>query len=266
MYTIGQFSRICRLTVKALRHYETIGFFKPALVQKNTQYRYYSPEQIVQAELIRTFREFGMPLKTISIALTLYQGGHSLEKIMEEHRQMLLRQNDELNGKLLKLTRWLEKEKPLIIKPNLTTSIKLIPELPVISKRAILSNMPEQLPKMMRNFHGEFSNKGICCNGPLVNLYHKEGFDPACCDVEVALPVADPTQATGTLPAVRAASCTHIGSYDGHDDAYASIFAWVNTEGEKIVYPIRELYYNDPAVTPPESLVMEIVIPLQERE
>jgi DNA-binding transcriptional MerR regulator len=42
VFKIGDFSRLVRLSTKMLRHYDEIGLFKPALVDRFTGYRYYS--------------------------------------------------------------------------------------------------------------------------------------------------------------------------------------------------------------------------------
>lgn len=42
MYRIGIFSKMNRITVKALRHYDEIGLFKPVFVDETTGYRYLS--------------------------------------------------------------------------------------------------------------------------------------------------------------------------------------------------------------------------------
>ena len=39
---IGEFSRLGRVTVRALRHYEEIGLLVPEIVDRDTGYRYYA--------------------------------------------------------------------------------------------------------------------------------------------------------------------------------------------------------------------------------
>jgi DNA-binding transcriptional MerR regulator len=46
MYSIGEFSKINRITPKTLRHYDRIGLLTPASVDDWTGYRYYSPDQL----------------------------------------------------------------------------------------------------------------------------------------------------------------------------------------------------------------------------
>ena len=43
---IGEFSRLGRVTVRALRHYEEIDLLAPEIVDRETGYRYYSASQL----------------------------------------------------------------------------------------------------------------------------------------------------------------------------------------------------------------------------
>ena len=46
---IGEFSRLCRVTVRALRHYEKIRLLVPDIIDYSTGYRYYSVSQMQKA-------------------------------------------------------------------------------------------------------------------------------------------------------------------------------------------------------------------------
>jgi len=58
------------MTVKTLRHYHRIGLLEPADVDLYTGYRRYTAEQIPTAQVIRRFRDLGMPLEEIHAVLT----------------------------------------------------------------------------------------------------------------------------------------------------------------------------------------------------
>jgi DNA-binding transcriptional MerR regulator len=65
MYSIGQFSAMMDLNKKTLRYYDDIGLFKPVLVDKNNQYRYYEESQIGVINKILSLKEIGIPLEQI---------------------------------------------------------------------------------------------------------------------------------------------------------------------------------------------------------
>ncbi|WP_040524280.1 DNA polymerase III subunit beta family protein [Gordonia effusa] len=67
--TIGTFARLTGLTPSALRFYDDSGLLTPADVDESSGYRYYSPEQVPTAQLIRQLRETGMSLGDIRAIL-----------------------------------------------------------------------------------------------------------------------------------------------------------------------------------------------------
>ena len=69
LMTIGRFSRLTGLTVKALRHYDELGLLRPATVDADTGYRSYSSAQVARADAIRTLRRLEVPLDDIATLL-----------------------------------------------------------------------------------------------------------------------------------------------------------------------------------------------------
>lgn len=61
---IGKFARACRLSVKALRHYDEEQLLRPAHVDERSGYRYYTREQVRDAVTIGMLRGlgFGIPI------------------------------------------------------------------------------------------------------------------------------------------------------------------------------------------------------------
>lgn len=67
--TIGRFARLCRLSVKQLRHYDELGLLPPARVDAFTGYRYYTRAQARDALTIALLREADVPLPGIRAIL-----------------------------------------------------------------------------------------------------------------------------------------------------------------------------------------------------
>src|SRR5947209_10134759 len=65
LLSIGAFSRVTRLSQKALRLYGSLDLLPPAWTDPDSGYRYYRSAQIRDARLIRSLRDAGMPLATI---------------------------------------------------------------------------------------------------------------------------------------------------------------------------------------------------------
>jgi protein phosphatase len=66
---IGEFSERCGLSPKRLRSYAAGGLLVPVAIDSVSGYRYYSPGQLREAQLIDALREAGMPLADIGAFL-----------------------------------------------------------------------------------------------------------------------------------------------------------------------------------------------------
>lgn len=90
---IGDFSRMTYLSVKALRHYHQIGLLEPADVDPTTGYRLYLPSQLPTAQVIRRFRELGMPLPALAATGADRAGPdgalHSAELFQADHGEVV---------------------------------------------------------------------------------------------------------------------------------------------------------------------------------
>ena len=69
LLTIGDFSRMTHLSVKALRHYHDVGLLEPAAVDRSSGYRRYDASQVPVAQVIRRFRDLGMPVEEVKSVL-----------------------------------------------------------------------------------------------------------------------------------------------------------------------------------------------------
>ena len=65
MLKIGDFSRICQVTIKTLRHYDRLGLLKPAEVDRFTNHRYYTLAQVARLNRILALKDMGLSLEQI---------------------------------------------------------------------------------------------------------------------------------------------------------------------------------------------------------
>lgn len=65
MLRIGDFSKLSRITIRMLRHYDEIGLLKPEKVDQTTGYRYYEESQLLQAQRIAVLKNMGFGLPVI---------------------------------------------------------------------------------------------------------------------------------------------------------------------------------------------------------
>ena len=70
MLTIGDFSRLSRITPRMLRHYDALGLLRPEEVGDNG-YRYYRQEQLSDLMRIQWLKGYGFSLGEIGALLAL---------------------------------------------------------------------------------------------------------------------------------------------------------------------------------------------------
>lgn len=74
-YSIGEFSRICRLPVRTIRYYQEEGILMPQRVDPDSGYRYYGPEAAEKARIVRALRELGFSIAEIRELTAAEEGG-----------------------------------------------------------------------------------------------------------------------------------------------------------------------------------------------
>ena len=77
MLTIGEFSRICRVSTKTLRYYETMGLLQPWLVNPATGYRFYTADQFGTMRLINRLKAYNFTLEEIKLLVVTFNGERS---------------------------------------------------------------------------------------------------------------------------------------------------------------------------------------------
>src|SRR6516162_2104106 len=88
LLSIGEFSRLTHVSVKALRHYHDVGLLPPVEIDRGSGYRFYSAAQAPTAQLIRRFREMDMPLEQIKAVLTASDAEQRDQVIIAHLRSM----------------------------------------------------------------------------------------------------------------------------------------------------------------------------------
>ncbi len=89
MLKIGEFSKLSRVSVRMLRHYDEIGLLKPAEIDRFTDYRYYSEEQLPTVCRITALKDMGFSLAEIVRILAVYDDREQLERFFAARQREL---------------------------------------------------------------------------------------------------------------------------------------------------------------------------------
>ncbi len=155
----------------------------------------------------------------------------------------------------------------------MTYQIELIerPVQPVLSirTRAAVQNLPQvtgQAYGAIAQYLGQMGQHPA--GAPYVAYYN---MDMQNLDIEIGFPASgkvpgrDNIQAS-QLPGGKAVSCLYVGPYDQCGAAYEAMTQWMQSHGVEASGVTYEFYLNDPAVTPPEALQTQIVMPVKGKQ
>ena len=247
MYSIGEFSKINRITPKTLRHYDRIGLLKPDRVDDWTGYRYYSGSQLPRIRKILKLKALGLPLDEIG---TLLKENAHAGHILQQQEQRLQQHIQESQSRLEQLREYLIQ---LEGGQNMQTDVtmKQLPEVIVASMRTVVPSYNtyfDIVPKM-----GEYMESvGAVCREPeyCFSIYHDGEYRDSDIDVEICEAVVAPCRESEkvkfkTIPAVPQAACLqHHGPYQSLQDTYNRLFTWIHQNGYQPADNPRESYIH----------------------
>jgi DNA-binding transcriptional MerR regulator len=263
---IGRFSKVCRLTVKALRHYDEIGLLRPALVDESSGYRYYSLTQAIDAERIARLRALDMPLEEIREVLRAPSTA-VIKARLEAHRERLQAQLLGVQQAAAALQRLIDN---LEVSMNYEVTLKQLSAQPILSLRQKIqsSDIGPTAAKAYGELFGYLGQLGMRPVGPPFAVYHDQEFREQDLDVEHCVPIekriAGNQRLQGReLEAVTAACTLHAGSYETIGAAYRALAEWMQAHGHESAGAPREAYLVGPGTAPdPQEWRTELIWPV----
>ncbi|GIH96868.1 MerR family transcriptional regulator [Planobispora siamensis] len=270
LMSIGRFARLCRLSVKQLRNYADLGLLEPAWVDPDTGYRYYRAGQVRDALSIGLLRSLDVPLAVIGEVLSGTAAARALGRV-----------RDDLEAELARRRRTLATLERVLADgiPAAPVDVVTEPARRVVMARDVAASTGDvgravsacvaRLAAALPDAPGD--------PGParLIGLFPVEPDEPLPVAVALEVPGAVPGSPAAApdpppgivadlLPGGDFARVTHVGPYDQITLSYHALLAWCAERGHPVRGPVREVYLSDPATTPPERLVTDLMIRLEE--
>ncbi|MEU0551309.1 MerR family transcriptional regulator [Micromonospora sp. NPDC005979] len=268
MFTIGDFARLGRVSVRMLRHYDSIGLLHPASVDPHTGYRSYRAEQLRRLNRVIALKDLG---------LTLEQVRAILDETVDtaELRGMLRLRRSELASRLAADTARLaavEARLRMIESEGRMTDqdvvLKQIAPVRVAELTAVAPSYQSQdIGPVIQPLYPELFRRldaaGITPSGPAIAWYEPAYDEDEAVVVHAGVSVgggvvAVPDVTVRDLPAVgTAATIVHRGSMDDADRSVQALARWIEDNGYRPDGFAREVYleYSQDA---PERGVTEL--------
>ena len=269
MIKIGDFSKLARVSIKALRYYDEIGLLKPVKVDQFTSYRYYETSQLPRLTRIIALKDMGLSLEEIA---RLLEEDVSISHILDLLHIKQSEIKNRLEEESLRLTRveeWLKQVEKEGKMPDYEVVLKKVPSQKVLSLRKILPNYGST-GQLFSQIGPYVFQVGAQMIGPPLLIVYDEEFKEKDVDVEVAFPIAANVPAKGEfkcydLPGYNQMATTiHKGSYDTISTAYTALMKWIEANGYQVAGPSREIYFTDPnSGVLPSEYVTEVQFPVK---
>lgn len=264
---IGRFSKMTRLSVRALRHYDELGLLVPAVVDPSSGYRYYTYGQANRAEAIRVLRSLDTPLEDIREALEA-DDPHVAAKVLERHRARLeaeIGRHERMLAFLVKLVERKEGVMPYEVQ------VKEVPaqHVAVLRRRTSMATIGNAIMEGFAKLGQAVGMAGVPMAGPPFLIMADVIDEETDGDIELAFPLSEPFTGTGEvqgreLEATTVAWTVHRGPYDEVGPAYHTLTGWIQEHGHEVAGPSREVYLTDPGETPdPADCLTEVQFPIR---
>lgn len=265
MLRIGEFSKLCKTTIKALRYYDKIGLLKPAFVDRATAYRYYAEEQLETVQRIQSYRAAGMPVEGIARILH----GNDPSVALREQRRQLEKAQQTIGRQIQEIDRLLAGEQ------QYTACLKNIDAYTVYYCRGYIRDVSQIRSFMLAcaaelhrtNPEVKYSLPDYCCV-----IYPDEGYRQTNIFVEYAQSVDrfgsdTPVLKFKQLEPITAVSVEHRGGYETLREAYLFAVRWAAENGYTVQGDARERYIDGEWNCDDPSLWRtEVQLPVKPRE
>lgn len=265
---IGRFSRMTRLSVKALRHYAELRLLEPSWIDPASGYRYYRPGQANRAEAIRILRNVDLPLDEIQEVLA-DDDPEMVGKRLHMHRERLQARLADQERMLRYLEHLIEREEGIM---PYEVSVKQVESQHVAAFRmhTNLSKIGHDVGVGFGTVMQAIGSARVTPTGAPFIIYHDVIDEQTDGDMEICVPV--PPGATSpdgpvewkAVPPGTVASTTHRGPYDEIAPAYHTVTGWIQDHGHQMAGPPREIYLNDPQEVAAEDLLTEVQFPIED--
>jgi DNA-binding transcriptional MerR regulator len=248
MFKIGEFSRLSRVSIRMLRHYDQLGLLTPSQTDRFTGYRYYSADQLPRLNRILALRDLGFSLEQIAGMLdedlpTDQLLGMLKLKRAEVEEQMQLEQQ--------KLARLEVRIRQMGESPRHGAYDVVLrdiePELAATYREvAADDDRIQQMFDLVEVYVAQY--EGARADKPPFSIYYDDEYREKDVDAEVAVPLKYAIPESESIhvrhfPRLSNVACVvHVGEYAEIYQAYNALLAWIEANEYRMVGPIREVY------------------------
>ncbi|MFF0746444.1 MerR family transcriptional regulator [Streptomyces sp. NPDC004111] len=257
MFTIGDFARHGRVSVRMLRHYDETGLLHPARVDPFSGYRHYTAAQLSRLNRIIALKDLGFTLVQVRDILDEKVGTEELRGMLRLRQAELENAVATAEARLVQVEarlRAIESEGHM---PTNDVVLKNVPAVRVAELTATAASYePEDISPVIGPLYDELFRHlkaaGITPTGPGIAHYEDAPEGGGRITVHAAVQVSVAPHREGLLhirdlpPLEQAATIVHHGSMDTVLPTAQTLAHWTDTHGYRTTGYPREISLECP--------------------
>jgi DNA-binding transcriptional MerR regulator len=275
MFRIGEFAQVAQVSGRQLRFYDQLGLLKPARIDDQTGYRYYSIRQLPRLNSILALKELGLSLEQIRPLLDKELSPAELRSMLLLKRAQLERSLQEEEARL----RHIESRIAQIDQEGMADGFdvvpKSVPATPFMFVNCLCGDV-QQAGAMVRLVAEEGARRIKLALRDKLIVVARNDTDPNVFDLDIGYSLLRPSSAdlriadnlvltTGVLPAVETmATIVRSGTNTESHGAFGAVGRWIEANKHEITGPCREVFL-EPITGPAgmENALVEIQFPIR---
>lgn len=249
MYKIGEFSRLCKVSVKTLHYYDSEGLLCPDYIDKFTSYRYYSASKLAVLNQILALKELGFSLDEIRKQLSAENHTAIIDLIQTKQRELSVIKI-QTESQLKRLTTI----KEFILRENKVMTnviIKNADDINIASARKLFSNRNEVI-----SYKNQMSQELVARKVPISTRYIIINYEIEHAEVDLDYEIG--IELLGELPdgftykekqiKISCPCASVVCNVNELDDAYKNLQTYLQDSAYQIIGAFYELYYDEVTV------------------
>jgi DNA-binding transcriptional MerR regulator len=256
MFSIGDFAKLGRVSVRMLRHYDAIGLLTPAVVDPASGYRFYNAEQLRRLNRVIALKDLGFTLQQVQVILDDQVDVVELRGMLRLRRAQL---EVQMTADAARLTGVAARLRMIEQEGHMNTQDVVLKEVASIRIAELAASAagygPEHISPVIGPLYPELMRRLEAANvtptGPAIAYYEPDpGESGDAVTVHAGMPVSagpDPRYDFTVVdlpPIPTAATIIHHGSMDDVMQSLQTLARWIEDNGYRPVGYHREVYLD----------------------
>jgi DNA-binding transcriptional MerR regulator len=275
MFRIGEFAQIAQVSGRQLRFYDQLGLLRPAHIDAQTGYRYYTIRQLPRLNSILALKELGLSLEQIGPLLENRISPTELRGMLTMKRAQVERSLEEEETRL----RHIESRIAQIDKDGrvggFDVVMKSVPPTPFLSLNCTCENMDEVV-RMVRTVAEDGGRQIRPALRDKLVVVARNDRDDEQLDLDIGFSLTRASNANvriagdlvlraSELPAVdMMATVVRPGTNSQSHISFGAVGAWIEVNNYEVAGPCREVFLEPITGLPGfEGALVEIQFPVR---